>query len=619
MPKGFAFPNAATQVWTPIYSYYPAARMTSVAAHQFAVVGRLNPEASQAQGLADISAITLRVHNAHLDNPFVSKAANVKPLIEDIVGDIRQPLYVLLAATGCVLLIACLNVANLLVARAVGRRKELAIRAALGGGRLRLLRERLIESLLLAAAGGAAGIALADGAIQWLVCTRQDLVRVETIHIDGEVAVFAFGLIALCALLTGSTAALGATDRKLLTVLQDAARGSSAGQGRTRLRRALLAGEVGLTVVLLIAAGLLLKSYARLRASDLGCTTKNVLTMRISLYGGNYNEPAQRVNFYALMLERVRALPGVEAAGMARTVPGDGYWGDSDFAIVEHPPLPHGVAQAAIDREADPGFFKTMGIPILRGRTFDADRRLDQANQTVVSSSFARQYFPNEDPIGKHLHYDGRNWEIVGIVGDARYELSQAPKPIQYYPLYAGSLNNATLVIRSNHDVEQLALPVQRIVRDLDRDLPVSDVLTMDQLLGKNTADASFDATLILGFAMLSLALAAAGIFGVLSYVVAQRTSELGIRMALGAQRERILTHVLLDGMKPALLGLACGLAASVAVVQAIRSMLFATQPLDPAVFVLVSLGLIVVAGAACMAPAWRASRLDPMQALRME
>jgi predicted permease len=619
MPKWFAYPDAKTQAWTPLYNYFPAERMTAVGMHDFGVVGRLNSGVSQAQGLADLSAITLRVHNTHLDNPFVSSAANIKPLLEDIVGDVRKPLYVLLAATGCVLLIACLNVANLLVARAVARRKELAIRAALGGSRLRLLGERLMESLLLTTIGGTAGVTLAFGAIQWLVHTRQDFSRVETIHIDGIVVVFAVGLVVLCALFSGTIASASATGDRLFAALQDAGRGSSAGRGRTRLRRILLAGEVGLTVVLLVAAGLLLKSYAKLRSSDLGCMTKNVLTMSISLLGENYSEPVQRVNFYTSLLNRVRALPGVEAAGMARAVPGQGYPGDDSFSVVEHPPLPQGVAQFAINPEADPGFFQTMGIPFLRGHSFDAGRQLDHADQTVINAAFARRYFPNEDPLGKHLHFNDRNWEIVGVVGNTRYALDKDPLPIQYYPLYSGQQKNALLVVRSSHKVEQFALPVQRIVQEMDRDLPVSDVLTMDQLLGKNTMNVSFNATLLLGFAVLSLVLAAAGIFGVLSYIVAQRTSELGIRMALGAQRKQILENVLLDGLRPVFAGLVLGLVASVAAVRLIRSMLFATQPLDPVVFLLVCIGLITLSIAACMAPAWRASQLDLMQALRSE
>jgi putative ABC transport system permease protein len=366
-------------------------------------------------------------------------------------------------------------------------------------------------------------------------------------------------------------------------------------------------------VVLLVAAGLLMKSYARLRASDLGCTTQNVLTMRINLFGGSYREPAERVNFFRALLERVRALPGVEGTGFTNiAVPGQG-------TIVEHPPLPQGTIQTAINRDVDPGYFRALGIPVLRGQSFDPSRVLDNASQVVINAALARRYFPNEDPIGKHLHYRDKNWEIAGVVGDTRYSLEKAPEPMQYYPLLSGDANNGILVIRSGSDAEQYALPVRRIVQELDRDLPVYHVLTMDQLLGRETLDASFNATLLLGFAVLSLVLAAVGIFGVLSYVVAQRTGEFGIRMALGAQREQILSSVLLDGLRPAFAGLVLGLAASMAAVRLIRSMLYETQPLDPAVFVLVGLGLIAVAGAACIAPAWRASHLDPMQALRNE
>ncbi|MGD0096945.1 MAG: ABC transporter permease [Terracidiphilus sp.] len=620
MPQWFAFPDSTAQLWTPIYNYFPAAYMTAVGNHQFEIIGRLKPGVAEEQARADLSVITRQVHDANLNNPFVSKAANTQPLLNDMVGDVKRRLYALLAASGCVLLIACLNVANLLVARAAARRKELAIRTALGGGRLRLLREQLMESLLLTVAGGVTGLAMAYGLVQWLGhVTFQNFGRFESIRIDGVVAAFTLTLVILCALFAGLFASASAMGNQLSTALQDGSRMVSAAQGRTRLRKSLLAAEVGLTVVLLVAAGLLMKSYLQLRYSDLGCTTKNVLTMRLNLFGGSYNDPARRVNLFAELLERVRALPGVQAAGLGRTVPGSGYPGDHDFAIVEHPPLPKGTTQYAINFDAEPGYFRAMGIPLLRGHLFDTGQRLETANETVINAAFARQYFLNEDPIGKHLRYENKNWEIVGIVGDTRSELYQDPKPIQYYPIFAGTQNSGMLVIRSGRDVEQLALPVQRAVQQLDRDLPVYNVLSMDQLLGRVTFDASFNATLLLGFAVISLLLAATGIFGVLSYIIAQRTQEIGVRMALGAKRDQVLRLMLSDGLRPALFGLVFGLAASVGAVRLIQSMLYETRPLDPAIFAAVAAILLAVASLACLMPAWRASQLDPMQALRNE
>jgi putative ABC transport system permease protein len=523
-----------------------------------------------------------------------------------------------------VLLIACLNVANLMVARGAARRKELAIRTALGGGRLRLLRQHLTESILLSLGGGALGLALAYGAVRWLVSTRQEMARVESIHVDGMVVAFALGLVLLCAAFSGLISMSGGKGEGLLSALQEGSRSNSAGQGRASLRKVLLALEVGLTVVLLISAGLLLKSYERLRSSNVGCITENVLTMRINLFGARYNEPAQRLAFYEELLTRVRALPGVAGAGFVQIVPGGGYWGDSSVQVIEHPATPVNQTPSEIIRWADPGYFKAIGIPLLRGRSFDPGKRLDRALEVVISKSFVEKYFPGEDPIGKHVKIDGnRTYTIVGVVGDTRHEIGSDPLPIQYLPLYDGLLNNGALMIRgslpTSLDGLELTLPVQRIVQDLDRDLPVADVMTMEQLLGKSTADQSFNATLLLGFATVSLVLAAAGLFGVLSYLVAQRTSEIGIRIALGAQRQTVLRLMLLDGLRPAILGLALGLAGSVGAAQLIRSMLYGTEPLDPTIFATVAGLLLLVAAIACAAPAWRASRLDPMQALRVE
>jgi predicted permease len=264
-------------------------------------------------------------------------------------------------------------------------------------------------------------------------------------------------------------------------------------------------------------------------------------------------------------------------------------------------------------------YFGAMGIPILRGRTFDDGKRLDAANEVIISQSFAGQYFPGEDPLGRHLRIRGQNAVIVGIVGDTRYAIGERPKPVQYFPLDAGVENVGTLVIRSSHDPEQFALPVQRIVSEMDRDLPVSDVLTINQLLGKSTQDQSFSTTLLVAFATMSLVLAAVGLFGVMSYVASHQTTEIGIRIALGAKREHVMRKMLLDGMRPAVFGLVVGLAGSLAVGRLMRDLLYEIKPLDPAVFAAVAAMLLAVAAFACIVPAWRASRLDPMQALRAE
>jgi putative ABC transport system permease protein len=593
--------------------------MLSFSNHQFRVVGRLKPGVSATQGVADLSIISQRLHNEHLNDPFVFRSAESRPLLDHIVGQIRKPLYVLLEATCCLLLIACLNVANLLVARAAARRKELAIRTALGGGWLRLIGERLMECLLLSSAGGGLGLLLAFAALHWLTQTRHDMSRVESIQVDGVVAAFTIGVIVMCSLFSGLIATFSISDKRILRALHEASRSVGGGSAPATLRKVLLTLEVALTVILLIGAGLLLKSYERLRSSDMGCITQDVITMHLGLPDARYASSALRTNFYDTLLERVRALPGVDAAGFVTSVPGQGYGMDWAFSIVEHPPLPQGNGLYALSRWADPKYFAAMGIPILRGRTFDAGKRLDAANEAVISQSFAGQYFPGEDPLGRHLRVHGQNAVIVGIVGDTRYAIGETPRPVQYYPLDAGVENVGTLVIRSSHDLEQFALPVQRMVSQMDPDLPVSDVLTMNQLLGKSTLDQSFNTALLVAFAAVSLVLAAVGLFGVMSYLAAQRTAEVGIRVALGAKREQVMRKMLLDGMRPAVFGLLVGLAASLEAGQLMRDLLYEIKPLDPAVYAVVAATLLAVAAFACIVPAWRASRVDPMQALRAE
>lgn len=614
---------ATMQLWTPIYQAKRPDLMKMLNEHEFMAVGRLKSGVTERQAVAELTLITRRIHEKHLDDSYVAFAANSRPLLAATVGRMRTPLYALLAATGCMLLIACLNVANLLVARAAARRREQAIRAALGGSRLRLLRQHLMESLLICAAGGALGFFLAASVLHWFAAVRHDVPRVDSIAVDGVIAAFTFGLIIVCATFAGVVSSLSIRSEQALQALRESSRGQSAGLARTRLRSTLLSLEMGLTVMLLIGAGLLLKSYAQLRFTDLGCLTGNVLKMDLSLPAANYKQPELVENFFSSFVDRVRSLPGLQAAGLVYpAVPGDGQGSNDNFTILEHPPLPPGQSNIAYNRWCDTGYFTALGIPLLKGRNFSSNQRPGHSTEIIISDSFAREFFPGEDPIGKHMTtFNQTGSQIVGIVGDTRIDPGEPARPIMYFPIFAAPdiIHSTVLAIRSGSDVTQFAVPTQRLLAAMDPNLAVSDVLTMDQVLGRNTLEASFDATLLMVFAGLSLLLAAVGLFGVLSYLVAQRTTEIGIRMALGAQRGHVLGITLAEGLRPALFGLLLGLAASAATVKLIKTMLYGTQPFDPAVFSVVSATLLVVAALACTLPAWRASRLDPMQALRAE
>lgn len=625
LPESFVYLSKMVgeplQAWTPLNREAPPGLLKTYEDHEFIVDARLAPGVTLPVVVERLRAVQKQIVVAH-PKPSVHNYVNAMSMLDDAVYDYKTPLYALLAATGCVLLIACMNVASLLVARTAARARELAIRTALGGGRMRLIRERMMESLLLALAGGALGLLLAWAAVQWLAHARQDMHRVEAIHIDGVVIAFAAGVVVLCAFFAGLVSALSLASRQILAALQESSRSQSAGRAKAGLRRTLLVIEVGLTVVLLVGAGLLVKSYQRLRNADLGVPVDNVLTMHVSLPDARYKKPEQQVAFFEDLIARVRALPGVQAAGLVSKAPGEGWGGDHLMRVVEHSTAGKGESADMMVRGAEPGYFAAIGISLLRGRIFTTDERLERAKVAVISQAAARTFFPNnEDPIGKHLTSDfsGETVEVIGVVGDTRWYASEPPQPTLFWPIYGNGYGGATIVVRSPREVESFALPVQKIIGQLDADLPVSDVMTLREAIGKSAVDSQFDSILVLAFAVIALVLAAAGLYGVLAYLVTQRTGEIGIRIALGAQREHVLRIVLLDGLRPAVLGLAIGLAASAAVVRLIRSMLYETSPLDPSVFAAVAAVLLLVAALACMMPAWRASRLDPMQALRTE
>ena len=646
LPAWFTYPSSRTQLWTLVYPQATPQMMASHDAHNFNVIGKLKSGVSLAAAAADLSNISAQERKRYPDGP-VFNAANVRSVVDADTYQIKSLLYELFAATGCLLLIACLNVANLLVARSSSKRKESAIRTALGGSRGRLMRERVMESLVLSLAGAAFGILLAQLGLQWLVSQRTDLPRAETIHLDIAAVLFSVLLAVACGIAAGLAPALAEDEQQVLRVLQESSRSVSGSQSSVRLRRALLAIEVALTVMLLVGAGLFLRSYQHLRSVNYGISTDNILTMRISLPDASSQQGAtpdaqpasslrslydgpKKIVFYEQLLQQVRALPGVRDAALGTVLPGQGHHTDDAITVHEHPPLAQGKWLDASTRWVDPGYFQSIKLPLLRGRSFAPDERLERHKYAIVSESFVKQFMPGEDPIGKHVD-DSNNSismvqqdknisnEIIGVVGDVREYARRDPRPTVYYPLYGGLRGDVSLAVHTASDPLNFALPVQRIVAKLDVNIPVSDILSLDQVIGKSTEQDSFNALLLTLFAALSLLLAAVGLFGVLSYIVSQRTGEIGVRIALGAQRTDVLRLMLTDGLRPAIIGLVLGIVASLAIARLVRSLLFGISPLDPIVFVVVAAALLAVATVACLLPAWRASRLDPMQALRTE
>jgi putative ABC transport system permease protein len=622
LPKWFTYPDAKVQVWVPYASSLPPELLDHHDFHFSRVVARLRPDVSLASAVSQVGAVQYQLHLQNLHAPVAEDVA-LRTINDDLARDVKKPLLLLMCAVACMLMIGCLNIANLLVARGAARQKEIAIRGALGAQRMTLIRAQMTESLLICLAGGAAGVLLSLSATKWMASAWQDLPSAESIYADGAVLGFACGLVILAALLAGLLPAISSTGKAALAALQASPRTTSGYRSRATLRKTLLTVEIAVTVVLLIGAGLLLRSFGRLRSTDVGCVTDNVLTMDYSLSAQKYGSPEKMNAFNESLLERLRAMPGVRGVALGSTLPGEGYGGDDVFTIKEHPPLKPGeVLPDALARWADPGYFSGLQIPLLNGRFFTRDDRVDQSRKVVISSQLARQYFPGEDPIGKTIRVPAYNadYEIVGVAGDTLWQVGKPIMPTMYFPILDGRIHNGqSLAIRTDSNPLAVSIAVQKQFAALDAELPVSNVQTMRQAIGDSLGNARFSATLVLSFAILSLVLACVGLYGVLSYLMTQRMTEIGIRIALGAQREQVLRLILVDGLWPAFIGLTLGLAVSAAAVRLMRTMLYETRPLDPAIYTAVAGTLLLVAALACLAPAWRASRVEPMQALRSE
>ncbi len=626
MPDGFDFPKGA-ELWQPAPFGY--AEMQVRRFHFMHIVGRLKPGVSVGHADAQMKSISATLARTYPDSNS-GRSSAVVGLLDQTVGTLRPTLRLLMIAVGFVLLIACANVAHLLLARAAARQKEIAIRCSLGAGAGRVLRQMLAESLLLAAMGGALGILLAAWGLRVLMLPHPaNLPRLDEVRLDARVLAFTVGLSVVTGLLFGLVPALRAARPNLTEALKDSRRGGSAGGGHHRLHNVLVTVEAAFAVVLLAGAGLLLRSFQRLENVNPGFDTRNVLAMRVELpMPGPASGAAQdslnrkEAAFWQVLLQRLQALPGVESVGLVSQLPLSGQMNDTWFTIDGRPPVAPSARPDADDRQVSNGYFAAMRIPLLKGRFFSNESGPDGGSgEAIISRSLAETYFPGQNPLGEHMSIDfgvTYHCQIVGVVGDVLHgSLAGTPGPTVYIR-YNGSLRE-TVVIRARGNVLGLALAAKREVQALDASVPVFDVHTMDSLVRDSMGPQRFRTVLLGVFAGLALLLAAAGIYGVMSYSVSLRTYELGIRAALGAGRAELMRAVVGRGMLWALAGIAIGLAAALGMGRLMADMLFGVRPTDSVSLIA---GPALLAGVAFLAsylPARRAARVDPVIALRNE
>jgi putative ABC transport system permease protein len=620
MPSSFGFGGRAVELWTPIG--FTAQQAQQHGAHYVSAIGRLKPGVTVEQARAEMSAIAERLAEQY---PDANAGWNVKvvPMLEFAVRGIKLALYVILAAVGFVLLIACANVANLLLARAAARQKEIAIRTALGAGRWRIVRQLLTESLLLSLIGGAVGLLLAIwGKDLLLSLAPEDLPRVREASLDGWVLAFTAGITLLTGLSFGLVPALQASKPNLNETLKDAGRGSTEGGRRHLVRSVLVVLEVATALVLLVGAGLMIKSFMRLQNVDPGFNPNNALTVKISLPQKKYPEADQQATFYKQLLEKVSTLPGVQAVGAARVLPLDDDF-VLGFEIQGRPPYPPGDEPSTNYYSVTPDYFKAMGIPLLRGRLFNEHDTKDAQRVAVISETMAKKFFPDEDPLGKGIHVTmGPTLyrQIVGIVGDVKqYGLDAETTAATYEPFSQQPFSSMALVVRTTGDPTSLSGAIRSEVLNLDKEQPVSSIRPLAHLVSSSIAQQRF-AMLLLGvFAAVAMVLASVGIYGVMSYSVTQRTHEIGIRMALGAGQRDVLRLVVGHGMLLTLIGVAIGLVVAFLLTHVMAALLFGVSATDLTTFVVFSTSLTAVALVACLVPARRALKVDPMVALRYE
>ena len=632
MPADFEFPSPDTQFWTPLALQPPSRQANQRRVIAVPVLGRLKPGVSIDQAEAEGTALVqrLREQDPMAEPDTQGGSIQLVTLHEQAAGPVRPALLVLMAAVGFVLLIACANVAHLMLARAARRQKEIAIRAALGAGRGRIIAQTLTESTLLALLGGALGLLLALAGLQILKSLGPvGIPRLEEAGLNWPVLAFTLALSLLTGILFGLAPSLQQGAGDLNQSLKEAGTHSEAGGGRPamgRLRGFLAVAEIALTLVLLVGAALLISSFVRLSQVDPGYDPDNVLTAQLRLPAARYADTETVSALYDRLLERVNGLPGVESAGLVNFLPLVPARLVIGIAVRGRPM--HSQDSEASPMQADvrivsPGYFQAMSIRLLKGRDFQDRDRAGQPSVVLINDSLARQYFPDQDPLGEQLMGMG---EIIGVTADVKPEgMESEPRPQLYIchrqlrPMMARMLNRMSLAVRSSQDLGPLAGAIRSQLKQLDPDLPLYDVAPMASRVSNSVARPRFNAVLLGIFAAVALLLASVGIYGVLSYSVSQRTQETGIRMALGAQGGDILGMVLKQGMLLVTVGVTIGLLASLALTRLISSLLFQVSPTDPSTLGAIALLLSAVALLACWLPARRASSLDPLQALRYE